>query len=123
MFGYASNETDVLMPAPITYAHRLLRKQAELRKKGKLKWLRPDAKSQLTLRYVNGKPVGVDAVVLSTQHDPEVSQATLKEAVIEEIIKPVIPAEWLDAKTRYFINPTGRFCNWWSVRGLRINRS
>lgn len=109
MFGYASSETEVLMPAPITYAHRLVRKQAELRKNGKLKWLRPDAKSQLTLRYVNGKPVGVDAVVLSTQHDPEVSQTTLKEAVIEEIIKKVLPAEWLDAKTRYFINPTGRF--------------
>jgi len=109
MFGYASNETDVLMPAPITYAHRLMRKQAELRKKGKLAWLRPDAKSQLTLRYLNGKPVGVEAVVFSTQHDPEVSQNTLKEAVLEEIIKPVLPAEWLDQNTKYFINPTGRF--------------
>lgn len=109
MFGYASNETDVLMPAPITYAHRLMRKQAELRKKGVLKWLRPDAKSQLTLRYLDGKPIGVEAVVLSTQHDPEISQSDLKEAVIEEIIKKVLPAEWLDAKTRYFINPTGRF--------------
>lgn len=109
MFGYASNETNVLMPAPITYAHRLVKKQAELRKSRRLPWLRPDAKSQLTLRYVNDKPVGVDAVVLSTQHDPEVSLATLKEAVIEEIIKPVLPSEWLDANTRYFINPTGRF--------------
>lgn len=109
MFGYASNETDVLMPAAITYAHRLMKRQAELRKKNILPWLRPDAKSQLTLRYLNGIPVGVDTVVLSTQHAPEVSYETLKEAVIEEIIKPVLPAEWLDQNTRYFINPTGRF--------------
>ncbi len=109
MFGYATNETEVLMPAPITYAHRLMRKQAELRKSGKLSWLRPDAKSQLTLRYKDDKPVGVDAVVISTQHDPEVSQQDLREAVIEEIIKPVLPREWLDERTRYFINPTGRF--------------
>lgn len=109
MFGYASNETSVLMPAPITYAHRLVKRQAELRKNGKLKWLRPDAKSQVTLRYNNNKPVGVEAVVLSTQHDPDVEYATLKEAVIEEIIKPVLPAEWLNQNTRYFINPTGRF--------------
>lgn len=109
MFGYASNETNVLMPAPITFAHRLMRRQAELRKTGRLAWLRPDAKSQVTLRYENGKPVGVEAVVLSTQHDPEVTQQTLKEAVIEEIIKPILPAEWLSQGTRYFINPTGRF--------------
>lgn len=109
MFGYASNETDVLMPAPITYAHRLVKKQAELRKNGRLPWLRPDAKSQVTLRYANGKPVGVDAVVLSTQHDPEIDQKNLQEAVREEIIKAVLPAEWLNKDTRYFINPTGRF--------------
>jgi len=109
MFGYASNETDVLMPAPITYAHRLMKKQAELRKSGRLPWLRPDAKSQVTLRYANGKPIGVEAVVLSTQHDPDIDQKTLQEAVREEIIKAVLPAEWLTKDTRYFINPTGRF--------------
>ncbi|WP_018623435.1 methionine adenosyltransferase [Kangiella aquimarina] len=109
MFGYASNETDVLMPAPITYSHRLVQKQAELRKNGKLAWLRPDAKSQLTFRYENDKPVGIDAVVLSTQHDPEISQKDLQEAVIEEIIKPVLPAEWISDKTKYFVNPTGKF--------------
>ncbi len=109
MFGYASNETDVLMPAPITYAHRLVKRQAEVRKSGKLPWLRPDAKSQVTLRYVDDKPVGVDAVVLSTQHHPDVSQETLREAVMEEIIKPVLPAGWLDKHTRYHVNPTGRF--------------
>lgn len=109
MFGYATNETSVLMPAPITFAHRLMQKQAELRKSRKLPWLRPDAKSQLTLRYVDDRPVAVEAVVLSTQHDPDISQGDLKEAVIEEIIKPVLPAEWLNAQTRYFINPTGRF--------------
>jgi len=109
MFGYASNETDVLMPAPITYAHRLVKQQSLLRKSKKLPWLRPDAKSQLTFRYVDHKPVGIDCVVLSTQHDPEVDQKTLCEAVMEEIIKPVLPAEWLDKHTRYFINPTGRF--------------
>lgn len=109
MFGYASNETDVLMPAPITFAHRLVKRQAELRKNGKLAWLRPDAKSQVTLRYVDGKPAGIDTIVLSTQHDPDVSYDQLKEAVIEEVIKPVLPAQWLDQKTRYFINPTGRF--------------
>jgi len=109
MFGYASNETDVLMPAPITYAHRLVRRQAEVRKNGTLSWLRPDAKSQVTFRYQNGKPVGVDAVVLSTQHDPEIEQNVLVEAVMDEIIKPVLPSEWLDANTKYFINPTGRF--------------
>lgn len=109
MFGYASNETDVLMPAPITYSHRLVQKQAELRKNGTLAWLRPDAKSQLTFRYENDKPVGIDAVVLSTQHNPEISQKDLQEAVIEEIIKPVLPAEWISDKTKYFVNPTGKF--------------
>jgi S-adenosylmethionine synthetase len=109
MFGYATNETDVLMPAPITYAHRLVKRQAEVRKSGALPWLRPDAKSQITFRYQDGKPIGIDAVVLSTQHGPEISQKTLQEAVMEEIIKPVLPAEWLNAHTKYFINPTGRF--------------
>jgi S-adenosylmethionine synthetase len=108
MFGYASNETDVLMPAPITYAHRLMQKQAEVRKHHKLSWLRPDAKSQVTFRYVDGKPDSIATIVLSTQHDPNVEHAQLKEAVIEEIIKPVIPEAWLK-DTRYFINPTGRF--------------
>jgi len=109
MFGYASNETDVFMPAPITLAHQLVRRQAELRHNNVLKWLRPDAKSQVTIRYENHKPVGIDTVVLSTQHAPEIQQADLVEAVIEEIIKPVLPAEWLDDKTRYLVNPTGRF--------------
>src|SRR5690554_1116760 len=109
MFGYASNETDVLMPAPITYAHRLVKRQAEVRKNGTLPWLRPDAKSQVTFRYQEGKPVGIDAVVLSTQHNPDIEQKDLQEAVMEEIIKPVLPAEWLDANTKYYINPTGRF--------------
>lgn len=109
MFGYATNETEVLMPAPIYYAHRLVEKQAELRKNGTHKWSRPDAKSQVTLRYENGKPVAVDAVVLSTQHSPDASQKHIHEAVMEEIIKPVLPAEWLHAKTRYHINPTGQF--------------
>ena len=109
MFGYASIETDVYMPAPIAYAHRLVKRQADLRKKGILPWLRPDAKSQVTLRYVDGKPVAVDAVVLSTQHAPEISQSDLVEAVREEIIKPVHPREWLTPQTKYFINPTGRF--------------
>jgi S-adenosylmethionine synthetase len=109
MFGYASNETDVLMPAPITFSHRLVRRQAEVRKNGTLPWLRPDAKSQVTFRYEDGKPTAIDAVVLSTQHTEEVSQNTLQEAVMEEIIKPVLPAEWLHADTKYHINPTGRF--------------
>jgi len=109
MFGYASNETDVLMPAPITFAHRLVRKQSELRKEGKLPWLRPDAKSQVTLVYEDDKVVGVDAVVLSTQHDPEVDNKTIHDAVMDEIIKPVLPAEWLNKDTTYHINPTGRF--------------
>ncbi len=109
MFGYATNETEVLMPAPITYAHRLVERQAQLRKNGVLPWLRPDAKSQVTLRYADGKPVGVDAVVLSTQHSPDISLADLQEAVMEEIIKPTLPAEWLNSDTLYHINPTGQF--------------
>jgi S-adenosylmethionine synthetase len=109
MFGYASNETDVLMPAPITYAHRLMRRQAQLRKHGVLPWLRPDAKSQVTIRYEGGKPVAVDAVVISTQHAASISHADLREAVIEEIIRPVIPPEWLHAGTKFHVNPTGQF--------------
>lgn len=109
MFGYASNETETLMPAPIYYAHRLVEKQASMRKQGILSWLRPDAKSQVTLRYENGVPVAVDAVVLSTQHDPDISTKDLREAVMENIIKPVIPAEWLHKDTLFHINPTGRF--------------
>ena len=109
MFGYASNETPVLMPAPIYYAHRLMERQARLRTNGVLPWLRPDAKSQVTLRYENGKPVAIDAVVLSTQHSPAISQGDLREAVLEEIIRPVLPAEWLHAGTQYHINPTGQF--------------
>ena len=109
MFGYASNETDVLMPAPIYYAHRLMERQAQLRKNGVLPWLRPDAKSQVTLRYENGKPVAVDAVVLSTQHAPTVSLSDLQEAIREEIIDHVLPEEWLHADTQYHINPTGQF--------------
>ncbi len=109
MFGYATNETDVLMPAPIAYAHRLVLKQAEVRKAGTLKWLRPDAKSQVTFQYQNDKPVGIDAVVLSTQHDEDISLSDLQEAVMEEIIKPVLPAEWLNSRTQYHINPTGKF--------------
>ncbi|NNJ72476.1 MAG: methionine adenosyltransferase [Enterobacterales bacterium] len=110
MFGYATNETDVLMPAPIQYSHLLVKKQAELRKAGVFKWLRPDAKSQVSMRYdAIGKPIAVDAVVLSTQHDPDVSQTTLHEAIMEEVIKPILPAEWLHAGTKYHINPTGNF--------------
>ncbi|MCF4009146.1 methionine adenosyltransferase [Rheinheimera sp. UJ63] len=109
MFGYASNETDVLMPAPITYSHRLVQRQAQVRKDGTLPWLRPDAKSQLSFIYEDGKPIGIDAVVLSTQHCDTISTADLREAVMETIIKPVLPAEWLTSKTKYFINPTGRF--------------
>jgi S-adenosylmethionine synthetase len=109
MFGYATNETDVLMPAPITYAHRLMQKQAELRKSGAVSWLRPDAKSQVTLKYVNGKPVAVDTVVLSTQHDESISQQDLVNTVIEQIIKPTLPQDWLTTQTQYFVNPTGRF--------------
>src|ERR1700733_13614064 len=109
MFGYATNETDVLMPAPITLAHRLVKRQAQVRKSGKLAWLRPDAKSQVTLRYEDGEPVGLEAVVLSTQHSPDVSTKVLREAVMEEILKPVLPQKWLDKRTKYHINPTGRF--------------
>lgn len=109
MFGYASNETEVFMPAPITYAHRLVEKQAELRKNGVLPWLRPDAKSQVTCRYEDGKVVAIDALVLSTQHNPEVAQSDLEEAVMELIIKKVIPANLLHKDTRFHINPTGKF--------------
>jgi len=109
MFGYATNETDVLMPAPITLAHRLVKRQAQLRKSGKIGWLRPDAKSQVTLRYEDDRPVGLEAVVLSTQHSPEVSTKVLREAVIEEILLPVLPSRWIDKRTRFHVNPTGRF--------------
>ncbi|MCX7056788.1 MAG: methionine adenosyltransferase [Proteobacteria bacterium] len=109
MFGYATNETDVLMPAPITYAHRLVKKQADVRRGRKLPWLRPDAKSQVTFRYEHDRPVGIEAVVLSTQHSPDVSQRTLREAVMEEIILPVLPKRWIDKKTKFHINPTGKF--------------
>src|SRR5690606_19006358 len=109
MFGYATNETDVLMPAPITYAHRLMQRQAEVRRSGALPWLGPDAKSQISLRYEHGKPVAIEAVVLSTQHHESIDIETLREAVMYEIIKPVLPAEWLTKHTRYYINPTGRF--------------
>ncbi len=108
MFGYACDETSVLMPAPIYYAHRLMQRQSELRKDGRLPWLRPDAKSQVTMRYVDGKPHSIDTVVLSTQHAPEMSQKDIHEAVVEMIIKPVLPQEWLE-NTRYLVNPTGRF--------------
>jgi len=109
MFGYATRETDVLMPAPICYSHRMVQRQAKLRKEGSLPWLRPDGKCQLTLVYENGKPVAVDTVVFSSQHSPDVKHQDLVEAIIEEIVKPVIPAAWLNNQTRYFINPTGRF--------------
>ena len=109
MFGYASNETDVLMPAPITYSHQLVRKQADVRKAGTLPWLRPDAKSQVTFVYDDDKPVAIDAVVLSTQHEPDIGMDDIREGVMEEIIKPVLPAEWLSKQTQYHINPTGRF--------------
>ncbi|EGA69254.1 S-adenosylmethionine synthetase [Vibrio sinaloensis DSM 21326] len=109
MFGYATNETDILMPAPITYSHRLVQKQAEVRKNGTLPWLRPDAKSQVTFQYDQGKIVGIDAVVLSTQHCDSISTPDLREAVMEEIIKPVLPSEWINKETNFFINPTGRF--------------
>jgi S-adenosylmethionine synthetase len=109
MFGYATNETDVLMPAPITYAHRLVERQSEMRKEKVLEWLRPDAKSQVTMRYENGFAVAVDAVVLSTQHDPDIDHKHLQEAVMENIIKPVLPAEWIHKDTKFHINPTGSF--------------
>jgi S-adenosylmethionine synthetase len=109
MFGYATNETPTLMPAPIIYSHQLLEKHAELRKNGTMPWARPDAKSQLTFRYENDKPVGIQAVVLSTQHAPEISEKDLHEAIMELVIKPVLPAKWVDQNTAYHINPTGRF--------------
>ena len=109
MFGFACDETDVLMPFPITHAHRLVKRQAEVRKSGRLGWLRPDAKSQLSVIYENGRPVAIDTVVLSTQHGPETEYRELEQAVIEEIIKPVLPAAMLTDKTRYLVNPTGRF--------------
>ena len=109
MFGYACNETRQLMPLPIYYAHRIMQRQAEVRKDGRLPWVRPDAKSQLTVKYVDNKPVAIDTVVVSTQHDPDVTYAQISEAVIEEIIKPVLPKELLTGNTRYLVNPTGRF--------------
>jgi S-adenosylmethionine synthetase len=109
MFGYATNETEELMPMPISLAHRLMRRQAEVRRSGRLPWLRPDAKSQVTVRYEGGKATGIDTVVVSTQHSPEIQYKRLQQAVLEEIIKPVLPADWLDKNTKYHINPTGRF--------------
>jgi S-adenosylmethionine synthetase len=109
MFGFACNETDVLMPFPITYSHLLVKKQADVRKSGKLNWLRPDAKSQVTVVYENGKPAAIDTVVLSTQHDPDIEHKDLEEAIIEEVIKPVLPENMISDKTRYLVNPTGRF--------------
>ncbi len=109
MFGYACNETPALMPLPIHYAHRIMQRQAEVRRDGRLPWLRPDAKSQLTVRYVDGKPVSIDTIVVSTQHDPDVSHIQISEAIIEEVIKPVLPQHLLTTNTRYLVNPTGRF--------------
>ncbi len=109
MFGYATNETPTLMPAPIIYSHLLLEKHAELRKAGRIDWARPDAKSQLTFRYENDRPVGIEAVVLSTQHSPDISEKDLHEAIMELVIKPVLPTKWITPDTRYHINPTGRF--------------
>jgi len=109
MFGYACNETEVLMPAPITYAHKLVKRQAEVRKNGTLNWLRPDAKSQVTFRYEDGKPVAIDAVVLSTQHSPDISLSALREAIMDEVIKPVLPESLISADTKFHINPTGNF--------------
>jgi len=109
MYGYATSETDVLMPAPIAYAHRLVKRQADLRKRRVLPWLRPDAKSQVTIRYEEGAPAAAEAIVVSTQHTPDIARADLEEAVIEEIVRPVIPAQLLRNDTRFFINPTGRF--------------
>ncbi|AHG59983.1 methionine adenosyltransferase [Buchnera aphidicola] len=109
IFGYATNETEVLMPAPITYAHLLMKKQSELRKNNILSWLRPDAKSQVTFQYKNGKIIGIDTVVFSTQHQKNITQSILKEAIMEKIIKPVLPKKWLNKHTKFFINPTGRF--------------
>ena len=109
MFGYATAESDALMPAPIHFSHLLVKKQADVRKNNTLPWLRPDAKSQLTFKYENGKPVSIDAVVLSTQHSPNVSLSDLKDGVIEEIIKPVLPEQWIHKDTKFHINPTGQF--------------
>ena len=109
MFGYATDESDALMPAPIHFSHLLVKKQADVRKNNTLPWLRPDAKSQLTFKYENGKPVSIDAVVLSTQHSPNVSLSDLKDGVIEEIIKPVLPEQWIHKDTKFHINPTGQF--------------
>lgn len=109
MFGYACNETEVLMPAPISYAHQLVKRQAEVRKNGTLSWLRPDAKSQVSFRYENGKPVAIEAVVLSTQHSPEIGLDALREAVMDEVIKPVLPDNLISKDTKFFINPTGKF--------------
>ena len=109
MFGYACDETEVLMPMPITFAHALTKRQSEVRKGGVLPWLRPDAKSQVTIEYEDNRPLRIEAVVLSTQHSPDIAYEALKEAVMEEIIKPVLPAQMIDAKTKFFINPTGRF--------------
>ena len=109
MFGYACNETEVLMPCPITYSHLLVKRQADIRKSGKLDWLRPDAKSQVTVVYEQGKPVSIDTVVLSTQHHPDIEHKDIEERVINEIIKPVLPKSMISDKTRYLVNPTGRF--------------
>ena len=109
MFGYACNETDVLMPCPITYSHLLVKRQADIRKSGQLNWLRPDAKSQVTVAYEDSKPISIDTVVLSTQHDPDIEHKDIEKAVIDEIIKPVLPANMITSKTRYLVNPTGRF--------------
>ena len=109
MFGYATRETEVLMPAPITFAHRLMRRHAEVRRADTLPWLRPDAKSQVSVRYEEDRPCGIEAIVLSAQHDPYISEKDLREGITEEIIKPVLPSNWLDATTRIYINPTGRF--------------
>jgi len=109
MFGYACTETDVLMPMPIEYSHRLVKKQSQVRKSGQLAWLRPDAKSQVTVRYEDGKPAFIDTVVLSTQHDESVTHAQLEEAIIEEVIKPVLPSDMVTGDTRFLVNPTGRF--------------
>lgn len=109
MFGYATDETEAFMPAPIHYAHKLTKKMAEVRKNGTLPWLRPDGKSQVTIEYVNNKPTRIDTIVLSSQHDAEIDHKTIQEALIEEVAKKVLPAGWIDSKTRYLINPTGRF--------------
>lgn len=109
MFGYASDETDVFMPAPITYAHRLSQRLSEVRKTKKLGWLRPDGKIQVTMRYDKDKPIGIDTLVVSCQHSPEIDQDSIREAIIEEVIKPIVPEKWLDKNTRFLINPTGRF--------------